>query len=139
MLDSHRNCIWGAISANPQLSRHKKSFSATILGRLVMSFFYFKVLVSNRKLPWFRRSRIRLQCRKPGFDPWVRKIPWRRKWQPTPVFLPGEFHGQRSLVGYSSWGCKFFYKVLASNMKHSIYYFDNYSLKIYNATEQLYV
>ena len=34
---------------------------------------------------------------------WVRKIPWRRKWQPTPVFLPGESHGQRSLVGYSPW------------------------------------
>ena len=34
------------------------------------------------------------QCRKHGFDPWVRKIPWRRKWQPTPVFLPGESHGQ---------------------------------------------
>ena len=41
-----------------------------------------------------------------GFDPWVGKIPWRRAWQPTPVFLPGEFHGQRSLVGYSPWGCK---------------------------------
>ena len=39
-------------------------------------------------------------------DPWVRKIPWRRKWQPTPVFLPGESHGQRSLVGYSSRGHK---------------------------------
>ena len=37
------------------------------------------------------------------FDPWVGKIPWRRNWQPTPVFLPGEFHGQRSLAGYSSW------------------------------------
>ena len=35
-----------------------------------------------------------------GFDPWVGKIPWRRKWQPTPVLLPGEFHGQRSLAGY---------------------------------------
>jgi len=33
------------------------------------------------------------------------KIPWRRKWQPTPVFLPGKFHGQRSLAGYSPWGC----------------------------------
>ena len=41
-----------------------------------------------------------------GFDPWVRKIPWRGKWQPTPVFLPGEFHGQGSLVGYSAWGHK---------------------------------
>ena len=36
-----------------------------------------------------------------GFNSWVGKIPWRRKWQPTPVFLPGEFYGQRSLVGYS--------------------------------------
>ena len=44
------------------------------------------------------------QCRrhkKHGFDPWVGKIPWRWKWQPTPVFLPRKFHGQRSLVGYS--------------------------------------
>ena len=39
-----------------------------------------------------------------GFDPWVRKIPWRRKWQPTPVFLPGKSHGQRGLVGDSPWG-----------------------------------
>ena len=49
------------------------------------------------------------QCRKqkrPGFDPWVRKIPWRRALQPTPVFLPGESRGQRSLVGYSPLGCK---------------------------------
>ena len=40
------------------------------------------------------------------FDPWVGKIPWRRKWQPTPVFLPGESYGQRSMVGYSPWGRK---------------------------------
>ena len=39
-----------------------------------------------------------------GFDPWVGKVPWRRAWQPTPVFLPGESHGQRSLVGYSPRG-----------------------------------
>ena len=38
------------------------------------------------------------------FDPWVRKIPWRRAWQPTLVFLPGESHGQRSPVGYGPWG-----------------------------------
>ena len=36
----------------------------------------------------------------------LKGLPWRRAWQPTPVFLPGEFHGQRSLVGYSPWGCK---------------------------------
>ena len=41
------------------------------------------------------------QCRRHGFDPWVGKIPWRRKWQPTPVFLPGESHRQRSLAGCS--------------------------------------
>ena len=41
-----------------------------------------------------------------GFDPWVRKIPWRSKWLPTPVFLPGEFHGERILACYSPWGHK---------------------------------
>jgi len=40
------------------------------------------------------------------FDPWVRTISWRRAWQPTPVFLPGASHGQRSLEGYSPWCCK---------------------------------
>ena len=45
-------------------------------------------------------------CKRGGFYPWVGKIPWRRAWQPTPVFLPGESHGQRSLVGYSPWGHK---------------------------------
>ena len=44
--------------------------------------------------------------RRHGFKPGVEKIPWRRKWQPTPVFLPGEAHGQRSLEGYSSRDCK---------------------------------
>ena len=47
-----------------------------------------------------------LIMQEPGFDPWVRKIPWKREWQPTPVFLPGEFHGQRSLVDYSAWSLK---------------------------------
>ena len=47
------------------------------------------------------------QCRRNkrlGFNLWVKKIPWRRAWQPTPVFLLGEFSGQRNLVGYSPWG-----------------------------------
>ena len=48
----------------------------------------------------FRRH---VRCR---LDPWVGKIPWSRKWQPTPVFLLGKSHGQRSLAGYSPWGCK---------------------------------
>ena len=44
--------------------------------------------------------------KRPGFNPWVRKIPWRKEWLSIPVFLPGEFHGQRSLVGYSPWSHK---------------------------------
>ena len=45
-----------------------------------------------------------MRCGRHGFEPWLGKIPWRGKWKPTPVFLPGKFHGQRSLVGYSPWG-----------------------------------
>ena len=57
---------------------------------------------------WCRGQSICLQCGRLRyrFDPWVGKIPWRRKWQPTPVLLPGKFHGRRSLVGYSPWGHK---------------------------------
>ena len=44
------------------------------------------------------------RCKRSGFDPWVGKIPWRRRWQPTPGFLPGESQGQRSLAGYSPRG-----------------------------------
>ena len=47
-----------------------------------------------------------LQCGRPRFDPWVGKIPWRRKWQPTPVLLPGESLGRRGMVVYSPWGRK---------------------------------
>jgi len=54
---------------------------------------------------------------KPSFNPWAGEIPWRRKWQPIPVFLPGEFHGQRSLVGYSPYH------------KFMIYEIINYSLR----------
>ena len=52
------------------------------------------------------KESICLQRGRPGFDPWVGKIPWRRKWQPTPVLLPGKFRGWRSLVGFSPWGPK---------------------------------
>ena len=63
-------------------------------------------------LPWWLSGKESgCQCRRRGFDPWVGKIPWRRAWQPTPVFLPGESHGQRSLgkgggVSHSAWSCK---------------------------------
>ena len=58
-------------------------------------------------LPWWlRQQSICLQHARPGFNPWVGKILWRRKWQPIPVLLPGKSHGQRSVVGYSPWGRK---------------------------------
>ena len=68
---------------------------------------------SPQKLPflsrWCRGKESAYQCRRHkrcGFDPWVRKIPWRRKGQPTPVYFPGKSHGQRSLSGCSPWSCK---------------------------------
>ena len=61
-------------------------------------------------LPWWLSgTESACQCRRHricGFDPWVGKIPRRRKWQTTLVFFPREFHGQKSLVGYSLWGLK---------------------------------
>ena len=58
----------------------------------------------NGGLPWWLSNKeSTCQFR---FHPWVGKIPWRRKWQPTPIFLPGKSHGQRGLVDYSPWGPK---------------------------------
>ena len=61
---------------------------------------------ASQVVQWKRTA---CQCRthsRLGFDPWVRKIPWRKKWQPTPLFLPGKFHGQKNLAGYSPQGLK---------------------------------
>ena len=58
------------------------------------------VLVVNEPAHQGRR------CKRQGLNLWVGKIPWRRAWQPSLVFLPGESHGQRGLAGYSPWGCK---------------------------------
>ena len=72
----------------------------------------FNCLFMKRKLPVLPRPPVAQTVKnlpavwEAQFDPWVRKIPWRRKGQPTLVFLPGESHGQRSLVGYSPWGPK---------------------------------
>ena len=66
-------------------------------------------LGSQLLLPLLSGKEPARQCRRHEeleFDPWVRKIPWRMAQQPTPVFLPGKSHEQRSLVGYSPWGCK---------------------------------
>ena len=55
---------------------------------------------------WFSGKESACQCRRLRFNPWLGKIPWRRKWQLTPVFLPGESHRQKSLMGYNSCGSK---------------------------------
>jgi len=52
---------------------------------------------------WVKNPAVTRRCKRLGFNPWVRKTPWRRAWQPTPVFLPGESHGQRRLAGDSPW------------------------------------
>ena len=66
--------------------------------------------ISHFELPrWYSVKKSACQCRRCNrqrFHPWVKKIPRNRKWQPTPVFLPGKFHGQRSLAGYSPWDRK---------------------------------
>ena len=72
-------------------------------------FFFFFRLYSIIDLGGASGKEPICQCRthkRHKLDPWVGTIPWRRAWQPTPVFLPGESHGQRSLAGCSPWGCK---------------------------------
>ena len=78
------------------------------------------MLFNFGELPWWISSkRIILQCRRHEFDPWVRKIPWRRKWQPTPVFLPGKSHGQRGLRGSSPWGHRVQHDSATKNNKNN--------------------
>ena len=81
---------------------HAKEKSFAFIGFLR---FLRLILKSEKEIIRVRLSNktIRLRCRRPGFDPWVGKIPWRREWLPTPVSLPGEFREQRSLAGYSPW------------------------------------
>ena len=55
---------------------------------------------------WHKGKESSSQCKRLGFNPWVGKIPWSRKWQPTLVSLPGKSHEQRNVVSYSPWGRK---------------------------------
>ena len=84
-------------------SSHSKSMGWSYEGRDLAGgiFFFFFFFEKSRGIKWICQP-----CRRPGFDPWVGNIPWRRKWQPPPVVLPGEPHGQRSLAGYSPWSHK---------------------------------
>ena len=74
---------------------------------LVLSTLVFRTcLIVGGLPPWLSNKECASECRRCRFNPRVWKISWRRAWQPTPVFLHGEFHGQKSLVGYSPWGRK---------------------------------
>ena len=68
---------------------------------------------------WLCGKESACQCRRGRFNLWVGKIPWRRKWQPTPVILPGKSHGQRSLTDYIPWGRKRVGYSLATEQQHS--------------------
>ena len=91
MLLTGKMCVWQdtGVYVNTLLSAQQFYKSKTALG------FPGSSVVTN--LPANRRH---------GFYPWVRKITWRRKWKPTPVFLPRKSHGQRNLAGYNLWGPK---------------------------------
>ena len=76
-------------------------------GSLSLTFFYKALItLTENFLGGARAKESTCQCRRHGLDPRVRKMPWRRAWQPTLVFLPGKSHGQRSLAGCSPYGCR---------------------------------
>ena len=80
---------------------------------------------------WLCGKESACQCRRRRFESWVGKIPWSRKWQPTPVFLPGKFNGQKNLAGYShmspqsrtrlsNWACTHTYQDYTYNLRVSV-------------------
>ena len=73
---------------------------------LVPEFSIYFNTVGFQEAQWQRSCLPMQEVQRRWFESWIRKIPWRRKWHPAPVFLPGKFHGQRNLVGYSAWGHK---------------------------------
>ena len=96
-----------------QVSRSAGGFFTTEpLGKTIKTDKDWKMLISFNYKEGFGlsgASQAACQCkrhRRRRFNLWVGRIPWKRKWQPTPVFLPGKFHGERSLAGYSPWGHK---------------------------------
>ena len=88
---------WSHTLGRPSLTLSLKMLCWNLLGSLGVS----STSLVPGGLPWWLSGKEpTCQCRRCRSNPWVRKIPWRRKWQPIPVFLPGKSHGQRSLVGY---------------------------------------
>ena len=97
-------CVWRCI---PDVSVERERVHVHLLLRhLVLSdFFFFFFNLGASFVAQIVKKQICLQCRILGFDLWVTKIPWSRKWLPTPIFLPGKSHGEKSL-GYNPWIAK---------------------------------
>ena len=82
----------------------------------------------NVQVSWWLSGKESIcQCRRCGFHPWVRLIPWKRKWRPISVFLPEESHGQRSLADYSPWGHRRLRHDLASQQQQPQFSLHHYS------------
>ena len=102
-------------------------------------YIYSSVYMSG--FPSISAIRILLQCRRClldrryGFNPWVRKIHWRRKWLSTPEFFPGKFHGQRSLAGFSPWGRKRVRRDLATKQQQQHCVYVNPKVVIYPSSQ----
>ena len=95
-----RVCVWGGgKSERPELM----NFLGGWIWQTTRPWLWQWASPVHRLPRWPSGKESTCQFRRCEFDPWVRKIPWRRKWQPTRVFLPGDFLGQRSLTGYSPW------------------------------------
>ena len=89
------------------LSRHVPTSGHSQVFFRLQRLHFSKILPPRYDLPGGSDDKVSAcNAGRPGFNPWVGKIPWRRKWQPTPVLLPGKSHGWRSLVCYSPWGHK---------------------------------
>ena len=91
---------------HPCLARRCQKPRCSLTGSLLWREYLCSPSRFTRAPLWLSGQRVCLQCRGTVFDPWLGKIPWRRKWHPTPASLPGEFRGQRSRVAYSPWGHK---------------------------------
>ena len=104
--------IWISYSSEPSNMITFSFFNSYFFGKDLFCFLNSKMDRYIYLMKWWafqvalvvKNSPANVGRKRHGFDPWVGKIPWRRVWQPPPVFLPGESHGQWILMGYSPWG-----------------------------------